>query len=49
MEEKVILEIVTPYGSILSEDVDEVVASGTEGEFGVLPGHVSFVTTLNIG
>ncbi|GBD99786.1 ATP synthase epsilon chain [bacterium BMS3Abin07] len=44
-----ILEIVTPYGSILSEDVDEVVASGTEGEFGVLPGHVSFVTTLNIG
>jgi len=49
MEEKITLEIVTPHGSVLSEDVDEVIASGTEGEFGVLPGHVPFVTTLNIG
>jgi len=34
---------------VLSEEVDEVIASGSEGEFGVLPGHVPFFTTLKIG
>lgn len=43
------LEVVTPYGLIVSEDVDEVTCSGSEGEFGVLPGHVHFFTTLKIG
>ncbi|MBM4136382.1 MAG: F0F1 ATP synthase subunit epsilon [Nitrospira sp.] len=46
---KLRLEIVTPYGLILSEEVDEVVCSGSEGEFGVLPGHTPFFTTLKIG
>ena len=49
MEDKLTLEVVTPYGQVMSEEVDEVVAAGTEGEFGVLPGHVSFVTTLKVG
>ena len=49
MENKLKLEIVTPNGLILSEEVDEVVCSGSEGEFGVLPGHVPFFTTLKIG
>lgn len=49
MENKLKLEIVTPYGLILSDDVDEVVCAGSEGEFGVLPGHVPFLTTLKIG
>ena len=49
MENKLKLEIVTPSGLILSEEVDEVVCSGSEGEFGVLPGHVPFFTTLKIG
>ena len=49
MESKLKLEIVTPYGLILSEDVDEVSCTGSEGDFGVLPGHVSFFTTLKIG
>lgn len=49
MENKLILEIVTPYGLIISEEVDEVVCAGSEGEFGVLPGHVPFFTTLKIG
>ena len=48
-EGKLLLEIVTPYGLISSEEVDEVTAIGSEGEFGVLPGHVPFVTTLKIG
>jgi F-type H+-transporting ATPase subunit epsilon len=49
METKLKLEIVTPYGLILSEDVDEVACTGSEGDFGVLPGHVPFFTTLKIG
>lgn len=49
MENKLRLDIVTPHGLVLSEDVDEVTATGTEGEFGVLPGHVPFITTLKIG
>lgn len=43
------LIIVTPYGQLLSEDVDEVTAPGSEGEFGVLSGHMPFFTTLKIG
>lgn len=46
---KLRLEIVTPYGTAFSEDVDEVIAPGSEGEFGVLPGHAPFLTTLKIG
>lgn len=49
MDNKIRLDIVTPYGLIMSEDVDELTATGSEGEFGVLPGHVPFITTLNIG
>ncbi|MHB8882880.1 MAG: F0F1 ATP synthase subunit epsilon [Thermodesulfovibrionales bacterium] len=48
-EGKLLLEIVTPQGLIFSQEVDEVTASGTEGEFGILPGHVPFVATLKIG
>ena len=48
-EGKLLLEIVTPQGLVFSQEVDEVTASGTEGEFGILPGHVPFVTTLKIG
>ncbi len=49
MTNKLVLEIVTPYGQILSEEVDEVSAAGSEGDFGVLAGHVPFITTLKIG
>lgn len=47
--DKLRLTIVTPYGQILNEDVQEVTAPGSEGEFGVLPGHEPFFTTLKIG
>lgn len=49
MAEKLKLELVTPYKQVLSEDVDEVTAPGTLGEFGVLPGHTTLLTTLKIG
>lgn len=49
MAEKMKLEIVTPYSKVLDELVDEVTATGKMGEFGVLPGHAPFLTSLNIG
>ncbi len=49
MENKILLEIVTPHGLIYSGEVDEVTANGSEGEFCVLPGHAPYVTTLKIG
>jgi F-type H+-transporting ATPase subunit epsilon len=49
MAEKLKLELVTPYKRVLSEDVDEVTAPGTIGEFGVLPDHTSLLTTLKAG
>jgi F-type H+-transporting ATPase subunit epsilon len=49
MENKLNLEIVTPFGMVFSDHVDEVVAQGSEGEFGVLPNHIPFFTTLNVG
>lgn len=42
-------ELATPTRLLVSEDVDEVVAPGSEGYFGVLPGHVPFLTTLGSG
>lgn len=49
MAEKLKLEMVTPYKRVLSEEVDEVTAPGTVGEFGVLPDHTSLLTTLKVG
>jgi F-type H+-transporting ATPase subunit epsilon len=49
MADKLTLNIVTPHGNVFTDDVDEIVASGSEGEFGVLPDHVPFLTTLKIG
>jgi F-type H+-transporting ATPase subunit epsilon len=43
------MELVTPERLVLSEEVDEVVLPGFEGEFGVLPGHTQFLAILNIG
>jgi F-type H+-transporting ATPase subunit epsilon len=43
------LELATPSRLLVSEEVDEVVAPGTEGYFGVLPGHAAFLTTLGAG
>ena len=43
------LEVVTPEGLLLKEDVAEVVAPGADGYFGVLPGHTPFLATLGTG
>lgn len=49
MAEQIRLEVVTPDKMLLSEDVDIVVATGVEGEFGVLNNHIPFLTTLQEG
>ena len=43
------LEIVPPDRLVLSTEAEYVSARGIEGEFGVLPGHVSFLSALDIG
>ena len=45
----VTLEIVTPEASLVTTNVDEVEIPGTEGYFGVLPGHTPLLSTLSIG
>lgn len=43
------LEIVTPEGEIFSKDVRNVTLPGSEGEFGVYPGHAVLVSLLQAG
>jgi F-type H+-transporting ATPase subunit epsilon len=40
---------VTPTGTVVDEDVEEVAVPGVEGEFGVLPGHAPFLSALKPG
>ena len=49
MPGRLLLEVVTPEKLLLSQQVDEVIAPGSEGEFGVLPGHCHFLSALRIG
>ena len=49
MAAQIKLEVVTPDKMVLSEDVDIVVATAVEGEFGVLAGHIPFLTILQTG
>jgi F-type H+-transporting ATPase subunit epsilon len=43
------LSIVTPNGEIFNDDVKTVTLPGKEGEFGVLAGHASLVSSLTVG
>ena len=43
------LDIVTPERLAYSDDVDEVVCPGIEGELGILPHHAPLLTTLGFG
>ncbi len=48
-EERVEFELVTPERLVISRGVDMVVVPGTEGDFGVLPGHTPMVSTVRPG
>ena len=43
------LQIVTPDRLIVQDQVDEVEVPGSEGYFGVLPGHTPLLATLHVG
>lgn len=43
------LEVVTPDRALVSQQVDEVQLPGSEGYFGVLPGHTQLLATLQVG
>ncbi len=49
MAEKILLEVVTPDRKLLSAEADVVVCPGVEGQFGVLHGHIPFLSALEIG
>ena len=43
---RLFLEVVTPEKVVVSQEVDLVMAPGTEGEFGILPGHIAFLSGI---
>jgi F-type H+-transporting ATPase subunit epsilon len=49
LPETIRLEVVTPEGLLLREDVDEVIAPGADGYFGVRPGHTPMLASLGAG
>jgi F-type H+-transporting ATPase subunit epsilon len=46
---KIALEIVTPDRALVTAEVDEVNLPGSQGYFGVLPGHTPLLATLQVG
>ncbi len=49
MAQQIALEVVTPTGAVVDEDVDIVNAPGYGGDFGVLANHAPFLSTIKIG
>ncbi|TRO97159.1 F0F1 ATP synthase subunit epsilon [Glycocaulis profundi] len=49
MADKLQFDLVTPEARVFTGAVDMVVAPGSEGDFGVLPGHAPFMTTIRPG
>ena len=49
MSDKLSLEVVTPFRTVLNEDVVSVTLPGIEGEMGILPEHVPILTILDAG
>lgn len=48
-DSKVTFELVAPERLLVSADVDMVVVPGTEGDFGVLPGHAPLIAAVRAG
>ncbi|RKO64627.1 F0F1 ATP synthase subunit epsilon [Campylobacter sp. P255] len=49
MDNLIHIEVVTPLGMIYNDSVKSVVLPGSEGEFGVLKGHASLISSLKSG
>jgi len=49
MADELLLEVVTPEALVFSGNVEEVTIPGSEGEFGVLKGHASLLSSIDVG
>ena len=49
MPDTVKFELVSPERLLFAADVESVVVPGTEGDFGVLPGHARLISTVRPG
>lgn len=49
MAEQIQFELVSPERLLMSRPVDMVVVPGVEGDFGALPSHAPFISTLRPG
>lgn len=49
MTQKLVFSLVSPERELYHGEVDQVVAPGADGEFGVLPLHAPFMSTLKAG
>src|SRR5208283_2531513 len=49
MPDRLEFELVTPERLLLSQPVEMVVVPGSEGNFGVLPGHAPLISTIRPG
>ncbi len=48
-DDKVTFELASPEALLISTEVDMVVVPGSEGDFGVLPGHAPFISAVRPG
>lgn len=49
MADRIALELVSPERLVFSDEVEMVVVPGSEGNFGVLPGHAPLISTIRPG
>lgn len=49
MADELMLEVVTPEKMVFSGNIEEVTVPGSEGEFGVLRGHASLLSSVDVG
>ncbi len=49
MADRLFLELVSPEKALVAKEVDEILATGVDGEFGLLAGHSPFCTELKAG
>lgn len=49
MAETFPFKLVSPTGIVYEGPVEQAIAIGANGEFGVLPNHINFITALNPG
>lgn len=49
MAETLFIEVVTPERAVFAGEVEEIVLPGSEGQMGILPGHLPLLSSLGIG